>query len=106
MANSGCNTNGSQFFLLFKEAKHLDLKHSVFGRVVGGLANLDKMEEVIFTTTIHVVMRYATSYVVCEFELLILCYRMRHQQLKQLYSCVIIVIIIIIIIILCTYHDW
>lgn len=48
MANSGCNTNGSQFFLLFKEAKHLDLKHSVFGRVVGGLANLDKMEEVIY----------------------------------------------------------
>jgi cyclophilin family peptidyl-prolyl cis-trans isomerase len=49
MANSGCNTNGSQFFLLFKEAKHLDLKHSVFGRVVGGLSNLDKMEEVIYT---------------------------------------------------------
>ncbi len=70
MANSGCNTNGSQFFLLFKEAKHLDLKHSVFGRVVGGLANLDKMEEVIqFTTTIHVVMRYATSYVTIQFYL-------------------------------------
>jgi len=46
MANSGCNTNGSQFFILFKEAKHLDLKHSVFGRVVGGLSNLDKMEEI------------------------------------------------------------
>ena len=47
MANAGSNSNGSQFFILFKEAKHLDLKHAVFGRVVGGLNNLDKMEEVV-----------------------------------------------------------
>ena len=46
MANSGPNTNGSQFFITFKETKHLDLKHTVFGRVVGGLAILDKMEKV------------------------------------------------------------
>lgn len=58
MANSGCNTNGSQFFLLFKEAKHLDLKHSVFGRVVGGLTNLDKMEEVIYTNYSCVALCY------------------------------------------------
>jgi peptidyl-prolyl cis-trans isomerase-like protein 2 len=50
MANSGANSNGSQFFMLFAAAKHLDLKHSVFGRVVGGLSTLDKIEEVRFCT--------------------------------------------------------
>lgn len=48
MANSGPNSNGSQFFMLFAPAKHLDLKHSVFGRVVGGLSTLDKMEQVCY----------------------------------------------------------
>lgn len=37
MANSGKNTNKSQFFISLKSCQHLDLKHSVFGRVVGGL---------------------------------------------------------------------
>ena len=46
MANSGMNSNGSQFFMLFAPASHLDLKHSVFGRVVGGLSTLDRIEEV------------------------------------------------------------
>jgi peptidyl-prolyl cis-trans isomerase-like protein 2 len=46
MANSGPNTNGSQFFITLKECKYLDLKHSVFGRVVGGMSNLDRMEAV------------------------------------------------------------
>lgn len=46
MANSGPNSNGSQFFILFGPAKHLDKKHSVFGEVVGGLSVLDKLEQV------------------------------------------------------------
>ena len=44
MANSGPNTNNSQFFITFKSASHLDNVHSVFGRVVGGLNVLQEME--------------------------------------------------------------
>ncbi|KAK6923958.1 Cyclophilin-type peptidyl-prolyl cis-trans isomerase domain [Dillenia turbinata] len=46
MANSGPHTNGSQFFILYKSANHLNFKHSVFGKVVGGLTTLSAMEKV------------------------------------------------------------
>ncbi|CAK4659085.1 hypothetical protein LEN26_005537 [Aphanomyces euteiches] len=46
MANAGPNTNNSQFFITFKECHYLDNKHSVFGRVVGGLEILDEIEAV------------------------------------------------------------
>ena len=44
MANAGPNTNGSQFFILFVAMPHLDGKHTVFGKVTGGLAVLDAIE--------------------------------------------------------------
>ncbi|RHY62120.1 hypothetical protein DYB38_001208, partial [Aphanomyces astaci] len=44
MANSGSNSNNSQFFITFKECHYLDNKHSVFGRVVGGMEVLDEIE--------------------------------------------------------------
>lgn len=46
MANKGKNTNSSQFFITYKPAKHLDRKHTIFGKVVDGLDTLDKMEAV------------------------------------------------------------
>jgi len=44
MANKGKNTNSSQFFILYRPQSHLDRKHTVFGRVVGGTDVLDLME--------------------------------------------------------------
>ncbi|KAM6943673.1 RING-type E3 ubiquitin-protein ligase PPIL2 isoform 3-T3 [Lycodopsis pacificus] len=46
MANSGPNTNKSQFFITFRSCIYLDRKHTVFGRIVGGFEALTAMENV------------------------------------------------------------
>ncbi|KAK9489738.1 cyclophilin-like domain-containing protein [Lipomyces doorenjongii] len=44
MANKGKNTNTSQFFLIYRPKPQLDRKHTIFGKVIGGIDVLDKFE--------------------------------------------------------------
>ena len=43
MANSGPNSNTSQFFITLSETPHLDMKHVVFGEVVVGLECIEEL---------------------------------------------------------------
>jgi len=45
MANSGANTNGSQFFITYTPQHHLNGAHSVFGQLVEGMDLLERIEQ-------------------------------------------------------------
>ncbi|KAF2072298.1 hypothetical protein CYY_006376 [Polysphondylium violaceum] len=46
MANSGPDSNGSQFFITYQKQRSLNKLYTVFGKVISGLEVLDLMEKV------------------------------------------------------------
>lgn len=45
MANNGPDTNKSQFFITYAAQKHLDMKYTIFGKVIDGWEVLDEFEK-------------------------------------------------------------
>nr|XP_014092651.1 peptidyl-prolyl cis-trans isomerase-like 3 [Bactrocera oleae] len=45
MANNGPNANASQFFITYAAQPNLDLKYTLFGRVIDGFDALDELEK-------------------------------------------------------------
>jgi peptidyl-prolyl cis-trans isomerase B (cyclophilin B) len=62
MANSGPNTNGSQFFITHSAQPHLDGKHTVFGRVIEGQDVVDSISEGDVIQTINILNKRDHEY--------------------------------------------
>lgn len=62
MANSGPNTNGSQFFITYGKQPHLNGLYTIFGKVIHGFEILDIMEKVgSYSPTLYFFMVFGKS---------------------------------------------
>jgi len=46
MANRGPGTNGSQFFIVHKDAQFLDGRHTIFGQVISNMSVIDRLARI------------------------------------------------------------